>query len=154
MSLPMIKQLAVGGARLVPAVVPVRANVSFEKADVELCGAAERSRPTAADHGAYGNRQVSNNCGHSRVGRFDNRNARNGCCGGLAVPGHDLPVAGCLSTGSNMRIADMRESSLAGTRFTRGRPRAGRVEFFYRLNPPRRYLRLRWSKRLRNIYSG
>jgi len=29
MSLPMIKQLAVGGARLVPAVVPVRANVSF-----------------------------------------------------------------------------------------------------------------------------
>ena len=51
-----------------------------------------RNRPVAAGQAVPGERQLSNNCGHSRVGRFDSQNAMNGRCGGLA-----LSATTCLS---------------------------------------------------------
>jgi len=43
-------------------------------------------RHTAAGEASPAERQVSNSCGHSRVARFNSQNAKNGWCGGLALP--------------------------------------------------------------------
>jgi hypothetical protein len=49
-----------------------------EKADVELCGATGRRRATATSQEASGYRQVSNNSGHSRAGKYNSQDAMNG----------------------------------------------------------------------------
>jgi hypothetical protein len=49
-----------------------------EKADVELCGAEDESGSNATDQVASGDRQVSNNSGHSRAGKYNSQDAMNG----------------------------------------------------------------------------
>jgi len=51
--------------------------------------------PSAVAQGMPSERQVCNNCGHSRAGKYNSQDAMNGWCGGLALPamiGRSTPV--------------------------------------------------------------
>jgi hypothetical protein len=76
-----------------------------EKADVRLCGAIEGNRPTAADPGAHGNRQVSNTNGHPPAGQSRRQGALT-LPGRLNGEGHKLTAGSHHSPHRNSPITD------------------------------------------------